>query len=254
MNYFKFITFLSLVFIFSCKGNEKIDLEISKIEGKRIQINDSLEPLAAIEKIIKPYKKNLNKTLNAPLAYNLTFLSKNDGDLNTALGNLMADAVMEQVNPIIKKRTGRNIDLVLLNHGGIRSDLPAGDISVKSAYNLMPFENEIIVAELTGEQVKEMLKYLEKAKRAHPVSGIKIKAKNNYRIVEATIQGRKIMDDSTYYIATSDYLFYGGDNMKFFNGAVNSIPSDYKLRNVLIDYFTKTDTIRSQRDNRYTRE
>ncbi len=62
------------------------------------------------------------------------------------------------------------------------------------------------------------------------------------------------MDDSTYYIATSDYLFYGGDNMKFFNGAVNSIPSDYKLRNVLIDYFTKTDTIRSQRDNRYTRE
>ena len=89
---------------------------------------------------------------------------KSDGDLNTAIGNLMADVVMEQAGPVFKSRTGNEIDMVLLNHGGIRSGLNKGNISTRSAYALMPFENEIVVAELSGEKIKEMLTYLERAK------------------------------------------------------------------------------------------
>ncbi len=246
------ISFTTLMF--SCKGVNNNSKEISKISSERIAVDDNIEGKEEITEFIAPFKKHLNATLDSVIAHNPKLLSKSNGDLNTAIGNLMADAVMEQANPIIKNRTGREIDMVLLNHGGIRAELPAGDITARSAYNLMPFENEIVVAELTGSKLKEMLKYLEKAKSAHPVSGIEIIANKKYKIKKATIKGKEIDEKQTYFVATSDYLFYGGDNMNFFKDPVNLYGADYKIRNALIDYFTKTDTIRAKIDNRYIRE
>lgn len=251
---FKIISIFLLPLLICCKGTEKNTKNISEVSSERISVNGEINADKEIANFIKPYKEHLNATLDSVLAYNPNLLSKNDGDLNTAIGNLMADVVLQQANPVIKKRTGREIDMVLLNHGGIRAELPAGDITTRSAYNLMPFENEIVVAELTGTQLKEMLKYLEKAKTAHPVSGIKIKANSDFKIMEATINGKKIDENKTYFVATSDYLFNGGDNMSFFKDPVNLYGSDYKIRNALIDHFTKTDTIRAKIDDRYIRE
>ncbi|MCH4824190.1 5'-nucleotidase C-terminal domain-containing protein [Gramella lutea] len=251
---FKFLITLLSPLLICCKGTEKNSRNVAEISSERISINSEIIADQEIDEFIKPYQKHLNATLDSVLAYNPTLLSKNDGDLNTAIGNLMADVVMQQASPVIEKRSGRKIDIVLLNHGGIRSELPSGDITTRSAYNLMPFENEIVVAELTGAQLKEMLKYLEKAKTAHPISGIKIKANRDYKIREATIKGEKIDKNETYFVATSDYLFNGGDNMNFFRDPVNVYAADYKIRNALIDHFTKTDTIRAKIDDRYIRE
>ena len=247
------ISFTAL--LLSCKENNQNKVAISEISSERIQVNDSIKGDEDIEKFIAPFKKHLNNTLDSTLAYNPKLLSKSDGDLNTAIGNLMADAIMIQANPVIKKRAGRDIDFVLLNHGGIRSELPEGSVTTRSAYNLMPFENEIVVAELSGGKVKEMLRYLEKAKTAHPVSKeIQIRADQDYSIIEAKIKGEQIDEDKTYLIATSDYLYNGGDNMEFFKDPVNLYSADYKIRNALIDYFTKIDTIKTDIDKRYTRE
>ena len=254
MNRIHLILLSSFLIISSCKGTKTEDIEVAKITSERITIDNELKEDNEITEFIAPFKDHLNKTLDSVIAYNPTLLSKSDGDLNTALGNLMADVVMIQANPVIKKRTGRDIDFVLLNHGGIRSELPEGGVTSRSAYNLMPFENEIVVAELSGKKVKEFLKYLEKAKTAHPVSGIKIKADRNYKITSASIKGKEIDENKTYLVATSDYLYNGGDNMKFFKDPVNLYGADYKIRNALIDYFNKVDTIKTQIDDRYIRE
>ncbi|MBT8319205.1 MAG: 5'-nucleotidase C-terminal domain-containing protein [Gramella sp.] len=254
MEKIKFIVLIISAFIISCKGFDEGNTVVTEISTNRIQINNSIKEQQAIKEFIAPFKEHLNKTLDSSLAHNPVLLSKNDGDMNTALGNLMADALMIQANPIIKNRAGRDIDMVLLNHGGIRAELPQGEVTARSAYNLMPFENEIVVAELTGKQIKKMLKYLENAKSAHPVSGIKIIADKKYNIIESTIAGKKIEDEQTYFVATSDYLFHGGDNMDFFKDPVNLYHSDYKIRNALIDYFTKVDTIKAEIDDRYIRE
>ena len=250
----KIIIALSLsTLLFSCKGSTDT-LNLAEVDSERITVDESIKGNAEIEEYIAPFKEHLNATLDSVIAYNPKLLSKNNGDLNTALGNLMADIVMVQANPVIKKRTGRDIDMVLLNHGGIRSELPAGGVTSRSAYNLMPFENEIVVAELTGKKIKQMLKYLEKAKTAHPVSGIKITADKNYKTIKATISGEEIDENRTYLVATSDYLLNGGDNMTFFKDPVNIHGADYKIRNALIDYFTKADTIKAEIDDRYIRE
>ncbi|WKX75411.1 hypothetical protein [Zobellia laminariae] len=58
-------------------------------------------------------------------------------------------------------------------------------------------------------------------------------------------------EDKTYYVATSNYLVNGGDSMVFFEDAVNITNTDYLIRNAMIDYFKKTDTLKPVIDNRF---
>ncbi|WP_037319996.1 5'-nucleotidase C-terminal domain-containing protein [Salegentibacter sp. Hel_I_6] len=245
------IYLLLTLIILSCKGNS---VETAEIKGQRITIDENIEADPEIEEFIAPFKAHINKTLDSTLAYNPRDMVKSDGDLNTAIGNLMADVVMEQANPVFKSRTGNEIDMVLLNHGGIRAGLNKGNISTRSAYALMPFENEIVVAELSGEKIKEILTYLERAKTAHPVSGIQIEMDQDYKVTSAKINGEDIDEDKTYFVATSDYLQQGGDNMNFFKDPIKLFKVDYKLRNAIIDYFEKVDTLRAEKDDRFIRK
>ena len=85
--------------ILSC-NNSRI---LVNTDGKNISINREIEPVKQVEDIINPYKLNLDKTMNKVLSFSVDNYSKNDGDYNTAIGNLMADAVLELTNPVFKK-------------------------------------------------------------------------------------------------------------------------------------------------------
>ncbi|MGB7785756.1 MAG: 5'-nucleotidase [Salinimicrobium sp.] len=247
-----FILFLSSFLLFSCKNTSRLNL--SKVEGEEISISDSIAGNDSIEAFIEPYKKHIDEQMNAVLAYSAYDLQKTEGELNTALGNMMADAVMEMSNPVFKKRTGNSIDIVLLNYGGIRSSVNKGDVTTRTAYQLMPFENEVIVAKLSGEQVRQMVHYLIDAGVAHPVSGIELEIGADNSLQQVLIQGAALDDTKDYFVATNDYLFQGGDNMTFFAGAKETTSLDYKIRNLLIDYFTAKDTLAPVRDTRFTRK
>lgn len=250
MNYKHFIYVLTILIFFSCKE----DYQLTKIEGKRLEINESLKSNTEIEEFIKPYRKHVNKNLDSVLSYSVDTYTKKDGEFNTAIGNMMADAVMLQSNPIFKSRTGKDIDIVLLNHGGIRSILSKGNVTTRTAYQIMPFENSVVVAELKGTDVKAIVSYLQIAKRAHPIAGLQLELDKDYEVLSATVKGEAIDDNKTYYVATNDYLFNGGDSMTFFENSTNLDILDYKIRNVLIDYFTKMDTLRPTIDNRFTKQ
>ena len=51
--------------------------------------------------------------------------------------------------------------------------------------------------------------------------------------------------DKIYYVVTSDYLSYGNDNMLFFKKGIQKYNLDYKLRNIIIDYFKENKIIRA---------
>lgn len=236
-----------LLLIFSCASSK-----ISKIEGKRIDIDDSLKPNQAIEDYIKPYRLHVNKDMDSVLSYAPETYSKSDGELNTAIGNLMADAVYSEGNLVFNKRTGKNIDFVLLNHGGIRSIISKGNVTTRTAFEIMPFENSVVVAAIKGEQVNEMMEYLSKAKRAHPLSyQMQLTLDKNENVSSATVHGEPIDVNRIYYVATNDYLYNGGDGMTFFHPNEGLYVLDYKIRNVLIDNFKKKDTLNPKRDQRF---
>ena len=238
-----FITFS----LFSCEKS----VYLNRIETQQINVSDSIVGDQTIEAYIKPYRENINKNLDSVLAYSVGTYSKSDGELNTAIGNMMADAIYEQANPIYKNRTGEDIDFVLLNHGGIRSIISKGNVTTRTAFEIMPFENTIVVATLKGEQIKELLDYLSESKRAHPFSQLKIILDQEGNFNSANIKNQPIDYSKSYNVATNDYLYNGGNRMDFFkkNQGVENI--DYKVRKALIDYFTKIDTLNPKRDDRF---
>jgi 2',3'-cyclic-nucleotide 2'-phosphodiesterase (5'-nucleotidase family) len=237
-----------ILLLCSCKQ----DFNLIKIEGKRIEINDSIASNETIESFVKPYRENVNKNLDSIISYAPETYSKTNGEFNTAIGNFMADAVFSESNTVFKQRTNKNIDLVLLNHGGIRAIIPEGNITTRTAYEVMPFENSVVVVALKGKQINEMLTYLSKAKRAHPVSNqLQLILNSDFSIKSALINGKTIDEEKIYYVATNDYLYNGGDRMTFFKPNDSLYVLDYKIRNILIDKFKKTDTINPKIDDRF---
>jgi len=144
---------------------------------------------------------------------------------------------------IFKKRENKDIDICVLNHGGIRAILPKGNVTTRTAFEIMPFENTSIVVALKGEQIAEIANHIVKEKKPHPISGLTFTIERDFKVRDIRVKGEALVPDRIYYVVTSDYLSNGGDNMIFFKKGTQFFDLNYKLRNILIDYFKDVDTI-----------
>ena len=200
--------------------------------GYNIEINQQVLSDSSIVKYYQPFKKNLEESLmNTPISYSPETYKKNDGELNSTLSNMFADATYEMSNPVFNKMSGENIDIVLLNNGGIRSIISKGNISEKTAFELMPFENSIVVLELNGLSIIKMIDYLKKVKLQHPISGLQITLNNDYSVNE-------VLDDMTKAI------FVGDENNKV-SSVRRNLQTSYvrRLINLLAqDYYDELAT------------
>src|SRR6187402_2749194 len=147
-----FVIFLTFILSVSCS---KQNYNVTKIEGKQIAITDKEKQNPQIENFIKPYRDHIDQDLGSILAYCPVTLDKT-GDWQTSIGNLLADVTLQRGNTIFMAREKKNIDLCILNHGGIRSILPKGNVTARTAFEIMPFENSLVVIALKGEQIMEM--------------------------------------------------------------------------------------------------
>ncbi|WP_194852092.1 5'-nucleotidase C-terminal domain-containing protein [Nonlabens antarcticus] len=224
-----------------------------KLVASQTRVDSTIAEVESISAYIAPYKKSLDSQLDMPLSFNPADMYKNDTPLNTRIGNMMAAISRAQGEPVFKSRTGNSVDVVLINHGGIRAGIPAGNVTTRTAYEVMPFDNEMVIAELAPAQMKELVEYLAFHKRAHPFDGLEIHLKGD-EIKSVTLDGKPIAYDRNYFVMTSDYLMTGGDNMDFFTKAISSTRIDYKIRNAMIDYFKENDTLGFDVDNRFTKE
>lgn len=243
-----FVLFITFCWFISCSQQPQ---KLEKIEGRQININDSIKENTDIESFIKPYREHIETDLDKHLAYNPVFLDKTFENKNTAIGNLLADIVYEQANPIFKEKTGKNIDFVLLNYGGIRASIPTGFVTTRTAYEVMPFENTIEIAALPYDAITELKEYLITSEKPQPVSKqLHLELNPDSSIKKFLINNKKPQPKDTIYVATSNYLLNGGDNMFFFQKATNVTSLNYLMRKAMIDYFTKTDTLKTATDKR----
>jgi 5'-nucleotidase len=252
MKHISAIIALCIIFsLISCKQSSDSQIKLQKIKGENIQVDKSISENEKLNAFIEPYRSSIEGEMDKALSYTPNSMFKNDTPYNTAIGNMMADAVYEMTNPLFNSRIGMSLDGVLLNHGGIRSGINKGVITTRTAYQIMPFENMVVVAKLKGEYVIDMFQYLAQAKKAHPVSNMSITVDEDWNLKQFRVGEEKVDTSKYYYIATSDYLVNGGDNMNFFQKADTIFQTDYKLRNLLIDYFKKNDTIDPKADHRF---
>ncbi len=224
-------------------------LEVSSTSFSRIEIVGPEEGLLSDE--IQVYKDSIDLKLDLIVGYSEGFYTKtdfNDINFNSSLGNLIADILFTQSDSVFNKQENKKIDFVLQNHGGIRSSLFEGDIKLTDIYKILPFENEIVIIEVFGKTVEEIITFLRKEINPHPISGLLISPDKSF------IQGKLIDPSKKYYISTNDYLLNGGDNMFFLKNNSKVYKLGYSLRDAFID-FTKTNLkLSSKIDNRFLKD
>lgn len=242
-----FLYFVLFVTILSCS---KKSYQAVIITGKNIPISEQSISNTDIEAFITPYRKHINNDLDSVLSYSPETLDKSKGKWQTNIGNFMADVCYESGDKLFQKRFNKKIDLCLLNHGGIRSILPKGNVSARNAFEIMPFENNLVVIGLSSDKIQDLADYLLRDRKPHPLSGMHIVLDKNNEIEDLKINDKSLESNKIYYVVTSDYLSNGGDNMTFFLDPKESYDLDYKLRNVIIDYFKENDTLKISHSKR----
>ena len=118
---------------------------------------------------LKPYSDSLNAILNVKIAYTDSNLNavrpgkvnqRIQIEKNANLGRILSDYLLAEGSKFTFNSMGFPCHFALINHGGIRSSIPKGDITNKSMYEIMPFENEMVILELNGRQMDSLLSFL----------------------------------------------------------------------------------------------
>lgn len=247
------LSFVSFIYIVTQSCAPK-NLVLTKIEGKQIAVDSTMATDAAIEAYVAPYRERLESEMNTVLAYTPIELTRERNEPETPLGNFLADLCYHKGNKVFNSRTCKNIDFVLLNIGGVRASIGKGDVYVRNAYEVMPFENSLVVAELTYDKVQELFQYYGVSGSAHPISKHLKLVFNGKTLESATLNGAALNPNQTYFVLTNDYLINGGDNMNFFLNPVSTTVLDYKVRAALLDELHEIDTIQSGLDGRVVRK
>ena len=241
------LLFSLLLMLYGCEQKTN---SILKITAKTIAIDSSFAENKEYTKLIEPYKNKMIAEINTVISYAPKDINRYDGKLQSSLGNLLADLCYQRVNAIFNKKTAKNIDFSMFNYGGIRASIAKGVVTNRNPFELMPFENSLVVVELSGKKIKELVHYFIKNKRAHPLSKnieLLINADDSYQL---KINNQKFDVSKNYFVLTSDYLQSGGDKMDFFKNPISLFKTDYKMRHAIIDEFKSVDTLKTSLDNR----
>lgn len=235
------ILFLFIAVWISCTGTAKIErVETSQYrlgKGEYAAIDSSLF------KIIDPYRQNIESQMDEVLAYSEQVMEK--GTPEGLLGNFVADLCYEEI-----LESGASVDICLLNNGGLRSALPAGELTRGKIYELMPFENELLILEISGKNFKELCDYV--AYRGSPVANLRMSVVNR-RAQSIEVGGQAFTEDRNYKVATSDYLANKGDIL-FLNNPISVHTTGLKVRDAIIQHLQELHadgkTVEVHLDNR----
>jgi 2',3'-cyclic-nucleotide 2'-phosphodiesterase (5'-nucleotidase family) len=151
------------------------------------------------------------------------------GGAENVLGDWAVDILMEAA----EKESGRKIDVGVLNHGGIRIDMPKGDVLMDDIMSMFPFKNYLSYFTMKGSEVRGLL--AANARREPVLGGVKVTVQDG-RLIEALVGGEPIDDNRDYTVASIDFLITGGDNI-FANRQMDGIvTTELLVFDVILDY------------------
>jgi 2',3'-cyclic-nucleotide 2'-phosphodiesterase (5'-nucleotidase family) len=218
---------------------------VTGTEVTAVELNPkSTQHDSATHVIIGPYKMRLDAEMNAVVAKTTAAMPKEKDKPETLLGNFVADVVLDAVRANDPSAATQQVDMCLLNNGGLRSSLPKGNVTRGDIFSLMPFDNEIVIITISGAKMEDLLKFLA-ASGGMPVAGLKMGIRGDRTPGKTLINGKPLELSRNYRIATSDYLAAGGDKMSFFGAPVKTESTALKIRDAILLH-CKDATVKNQ--------
>ena len=190
-------------------GEVTLDLDNGDKHSKVIAVDsrlDRVEPDSTMVNLIAIYRQGVDSLMNQGVATAVVDLKKDEAPLQ----NYVSDMVLSQA----KKIYGKDIDLSIMNSGGIRNDIAKGKVSIGQIMGLLPFNNRIVVMTITGKDLLEAFDVM--ASRGGDCVSENVDAVFDAETKKCTIvkiNGEQVNPQKIYTLATIDYLAGGGDYM-----------------------------------------
>lgn len=247
--YSKFLGELNVVF------NDSGD--IISASGEPLLMDASVEEdgdtVARIAEAAKPLNEIRNRVV-AQSAAEIVGVREECRAMECAMGNLIADAMLERVRD-------QGIEIAIQNGGGIRASIDAGPVTMGEVLTVLPFQNTLSTFYVSGQTVVDALEngvseMEEGAGRFPQVAGMTFTVDPNApagsRISDVMVGGAPIALDRTYGVVSNNYVRNGGDGYKMFLNAENVYDFGPDLADVTAEYMVKTGPYTPYKDGRIT--
>jgi 2',3'-cyclic-nucleotide 2'-phosphodiesterase (5'-nucleotidase family) len=219
-------------------GNLQINIDsqskkILSCNNKLIAVtNQTITPDPQVEKIIAPVVEEGGKKKSEVMGITEVALTHDRSRVTESImGNVLTDSMREATGAVV----------AVMNSGGIRSQIKKGQITFGDLYRVLPFDDVIVSMDLTGNDIKALMENsASRIKGNLHISGMTVdidplKASGE-RVSNIKIQGKPLDYNSTYRMATGDFLARGGDWYDTFKNSKNVKYHNKMIIDVLKDY------------------
>jgi 2',3'-cyclic-nucleotide 2'-phosphodiesterase (5'-nucleotidase family) len=166
----------------------------------------------AVKDIVARHAAEVGKAFDVVIATAAEFLGR-EHDRENALGSWMTDCYRE--------KTGARA--ALQNGGGIRAEMPAGPVTVRTIFNIMPFDNYLIALTMKGPDFQAAVDHGVGMARIAQLSGVEAKVRRGKpageRLAALSVGGAPLDPAASYTLATLDFIVNGGDGYSVFSRA-----------------------------------
>ena len=201
------------------------------LQYKDYRISNSQQQDSTILAFLKPYSDSVNSNMNTVVGIAEVSLEKKQPEGN--LGNFMVDAFLTMA----REKYNTEVDVALVNFGGIRlTQLPAGDVTRGKIFELMPFDNLLILQKIKGSVLQQLLD-LTADRGGGPMAGLTMQIKDK-KAVNVMVGSAPLDPNRVYTIANSDFIANGGDNADMLR-SVPQITNGYLMRDAIFEYISK---------------
>ena len=146
------------------------------------------------------------------------------------LSNWFVDILMRKAEAL----SGKKVHVGVANFGGIRVNMPEGDVTLDDMLSMFPFKNQVIYVEHKGITLRKMLEKMA-AGRFEVLGGVRVVAEDG-KLVSAEIDGEPIDDNKVYGVATVSFLLYGGDGLRLADDAVSLKKFDVDIIDAVLEH------------------
>ena len=221
-------------------GRIRLKVRDRKIVSHDIELlkvwSDQLEPHAAVAARHEHYRQVIAPEIGPVLSRTPVRLIRKYNH-ESPLGALITDAM----------RAKTNADVAVTNSGGLRADIPAGDIDRGRVLDVFPFLNEAVVVELAGADLRGVLEHgLSLKAGISQVSGVRatydLGRPIGHRLVSLEIGGAPVDDQRIYRVTTNSFLAEGGDGYASFKQG-RIVGRDKQLSDLMCDYVSQVPVV-----------
>ena len=225
---------------------QRPSVQVVSATTEALSIDASLDPIQDTDYLaqLAPVKEALEREMNVQIGFAPERLWVREPEC--PMLNWASDALWEAAKKVYDGR----VDIAIVNMGGMRCEWPAGPITKGSVFELMPFDNMLVVLTLNGSDIIALCESFARY-GGQGVAGMRVKTVDG-KLADVQVAGKPVNPVALYTVATSDYLSGGTDHMDALTHYVEYWNSELKIRDLYLEAVREQDTIRAAVDGRMT--